>query len=175
MSGYLAHKRQEKNWGCIFHAAYAITHDESLLAYVDDISQTRYRIYLLKHGWVSETYWSDLNLNKADADVWERIADAYRPISDCAVFILDIDSLRHTGLHHAVAVEVPVDPGGRHYVSDSTQDELVTYEGRAEFLESPYARPYAIAYLFRADLQAWPVEDAETVFHEMKAAAAAGV
>jgi hypothetical protein len=148
---YLSHRKQEQSYGCLYHAAYAVTGDERFLSHVENINVARYRAHLAECGYTEVMFFNNVWLSQADETVWRRLARTVR--NGHAPFVLEIDSPNFPGFRHMVAVDFPIREDVVHVVSDSTKDGLLVFANRAEFLASPYAKTYLIAYLQTTDLE----------------------
>jgi hypothetical protein len=160
---YLSHRRQEQSYGCLYHAAYAVTGDERLLAHVENINVARYRAHLAECGYTEVMFFNNVWLSQADEMIWRRLA---RTTRSSHPFVLEIDSPNFPGFRHMVAVQYPGREDAPHFVSDSTKDGIVVFANRAEFLASPYAKTYLIAYVQTTDLGDHPFESAAEALRE---------
>jgi hypothetical protein len=150
----LLHRPQPELYGCMYHAAYAVTHDESLLDHVGDISNGRF--YARLHGlglMVITAYAAALPIASDD---WAMLLQL-----DGTTFLLTIDAERIPGMCHMVAAEVHA-LGVT--VSDSRRAGLQHFTA-AEFLASEYAAAYRVEAPAPAELDAYPHEDAAAAVH----------
>lgn len=143
----LFHRQQTALHGCLYHAAYALTGDGSLLAHVDDISTPRFYARLHALGLMVVALHAG---PPAPPEFW-----AGQPPGE-HLYLLSIAS-RHLGdVEHAVAVSVC--PGVGATVSDSRDPAPRDLDWPA-FLASEYAPARRVEVLAPADVDAYPAED----------------
>jgi hypothetical protein len=61
----LAHLQQQRPYGCLWHAAYAVTRDERLLDNVAEACLIRRHLIALAHGWMINPIFQDTSTDTA--------------------------------------------------------------------------------------------------------------
>ncbi|WP_027480537.1 hypothetical protein [Deinococcus pimensis] len=169
----LWHRKQAERFGCIYHALYAITGDEGVLAHVGDISEARMRTRMTKLGLFTMPVFA----NHGDfTDATPRAFwDTYREMfahdePGHAYLLLSVPSRRVANNWHAVAVKLPNLAADTVEVSDSSEDDVLVYTW-PEFLASWYAHAHVVESVHVADLSLYPFEDARARLAEADRAA----
>jgi len=149
----LEHARQFNLWGCLYHAAYAITGEGTLLDHVCDLSNPRFYARLHGLGLMSMTLYASTDQQPTDSLFWEMLRSHGTPQQ----LLLSIAAVRLPGIQHAVAVELTAEGAT---VSDSRLPALQTFLW-PDFLAGPYALAFRVEVLLPAEVDAYPHEDAE--------------
>jgi hypothetical protein len=138
---YLAHAHQTEPYGCLWHAAFALTGETWMLDHTREINTARYLALLAERGWLDETVWRVAahpgNFMPAKDLEWylEPAAHQTDPNRRFMTLALGLDFGR---LLHRVAVQLPADPLTPHWISDSLKHSIGGFGSRREFLESRY-------------------------------------
>lgn len=154
----LHHRKQESLWGCIYHALYALTGEESLLEHVTDISDPRALIRLHQLGYallpLHVVKFAGPCADQADAGLWRGLVSQL-PEGASALLAVTVDGFI-PNTQHAIAVELSRDEVA---VSDSAHHALQLFD-LENFLSSRYSRANAIEALMPLDLDAFPAVNA---------------
>ncbi len=145
----LFHKKQENPWGCMYHVLYAITGDESLLEFVDDLSVEGMYKRAVERGNLPWTLYTTIARRKAGMEFWGDMLARWPKTS--ILLDLSIDSIQYKefGIRHAVGVLFNLrGEAGVNFpfavVSDSGVDDFRSYDSLEEFVDSPYGQPYIV-------------------------------
>ena len=163
MSG-LHHRPQAALFGCMYHALYALTGDESWLEHVDDFSEPRWLARIQAQGCTVLVFFADLMFDTRtpphwwDALRWNIPAEGKGGQATTHLPVLaTVDGV--SGRRHVVAVALPVNGRDDVLISDSAMPDLRVLTW-AEFLDSTYARASRVEQLLTADLNAFPHQSA---------------
>lgn len=153
----LRHRRQPKVWGCIYHALYAVTGDESLLEHADDLSEFRAltRLHALGYGVYTLHAAMFGGAQPTTPEFWREVT-AQIPAGEAHVLLMTVEGV-HPDLRHAVAMALCRDEA---VISDSALPELIRLS-LPDFLETKYARASEVQSVFPLDLDALPVQPAQ--------------
>lgn len=157
----LHHRKQTELWGCLYHSAFALTGDQTLLAHTSDISDPRFQARLIEHGWMLSTLYAYRGPPQpADALFWLHLRDQLPP-GEGAGLLVAIDAHNIPGCWHSVALMLV--NSGRVSVSDSRLPDLIEYPDLWTFIASPYSQAHQVQVLLPTEVDAYPYEDAQLV------------
>ncbi|CAM4160137.1 hypothetical protein [Deinococcus marmoris] len=156
----LEHRQQIGEIGCLYHSAFSITGDTSLLEHVTDSSAARYQVRLIERGFLTFTlFCSEPPEPPTSPGYWGRLRARFARDNATperhAPLLVSIPGVT-PGWLHQVAVLLPAHAGESLVcVSDSNfaHNNWMTWE---EFLPSVYARAHRIEMLGPLDLDAYP-------------------
>ena len=151
---HLYHRKQEQLYGCIYHAAYAVTGDETFLKHVEDVSWVRWRVRMKEAGYVFEPIYCN-GKEPATPSFWRYWLD-WQADDYGALMILSIHHGKSPTSHTIGAVLSKIEQCV--IISDSLRDGFVTV-GQDEWPEHQYARVRRAEALLDGDLERWPPEE----------------
>lgn len=148
----LYHAHQTLLYGCIYHAAYALIGDETLLEHVSDMStgawlarlgQRGYAVNALYNTYILAGYVDDAPLTRRG---WEQVRSlASRNRMEALPLLVTVVSERVQGFH-LIALHLPHRSIDCVRISDSAKPGLQSLTW-SEFLASRYARSYEVSHL----------------------------
>lgn len=156
----LWHRPQSQLYGCIYHAAYALLGDPTLLDHVDDVGTGAWINRLARRGVVPYHVWqtrlSSRNIPVITARDWEAIRSQAQVRDEAALrLMVTIESTRVQG-YHLIAVLIPNRTvSDMIQVSDSALPELLHMPWR-EFIQSRWAAAYEVEQLVSLNPDAHP-------------------
>lgn len=146
--------------GCLYHSAYAITGEESLLDHVADTNPARWQLRLLALGLMPFTlFCTDPPEPPASLEWWERLRDRFTRDNTTeqrhAPLLISVPGITPGWLHQVAALMPACEGEDLVCISDSNfaQARWVTW---AEFLDTYGARTHRVEMLGPADLNAYP-------------------
>lgn len=152
----LHHSTQPEPYGCLYHAAFAILGDETLLADKRDANPNRFAARLAMRGILRRTLFNDLWQGETELNFWERLRGRLKP-GGFIPLIVYIKSRAELADHHAVAVVFS--ESGQAWVSDSKRPEILAFT-RTAFLVSRYSSAQEVTQLLPRELDLFSYEDA---------------
>lgn len=155
----LLHRQADAPWGCLYYALHAHLQDDTLLDFIDDVSEARWRIRALERGVMIVPWYAD-QLQHCWPDTWH---DLIERSSGSIPLLITVSSKAAPGSRHIVACKMRVGmshEGITFEVSDASQPEAQHFATLDEFLSSRYARAYQIETLISTDMEAHPFEPA---------------
>lgn len=153
----LYHRSQRHLYGCMYHALYALTGDESWLEHVDDLSEFRWLARLHASDAVLLTYFADqVRDTTTPPEFWDTLRANVKLPDIVHLPLLVTIAGRGSFGRHVVAIALPVADDSV-WVSDSALDGL-RHLSYAEFLQSEFARAYMVQALAPAGVEHYPHE-----------------
>ncbi|SMB93326.1 hypothetical protein [Deinococcus hopiensis] len=143
----LHHRHQTTFSGCTYHALYALSGEELLLAHVHDVSEPRFYARIHELGLMAVALYVG---EPAPPAFWTRLHEGEQQ------FLVSIPARRLGEIQHAVALELT--PGHWATVSDSRERQLLHFTWD-QFLASEYAQPHRVEVIAPAVVEAYPFED----------------
>lgn len=172
MKPLLHHHQTEKPWGCLYYALHSHLQDESLLQFVDDVSEARWRIRALERGIMIVPWYAD-QLQHCWPDTWHDLVERSR---GAIPLLITISSKVSPGSRHVVACKMranlPLQGDTSFEISDPSQPELQHFATLDKFLSSRYARAFQIETLASAVLEDHPFESAQEALEAARVSSA---
>lgn len=167
MTPLLHHHQAETPWGCLYFSLYAHLQDESLLEFIDDVSEARWRIRALERG-IMIVPWYANQLQPCWPDTWNDLIE--RSLGSIPLLIT-ISSAVTPGSRHIVACKMRIGMPGHAItfeVSDASKPESEFFGTLDEFLGSRYAKAFQIETLVSTDIEAHPFESAREALEAVR-------
>ena len=159
MTPLLHHQQADTPWACLYYALHAHLQDDTLLDFIDDVSEARWRIRALERGVMIVPWYAD-QLQHCWPDTWH---DLIERSSGSIPLLITVSSKAVPGSRHIVACKMRVGMPGHDLtfeVSNASQPEAEFFGTLEEFLTTRYARAYQIETFVSSDMEAHPFEPA---------------
>lgn len=160
----LGHQHQPQPYGCIYHAAYALLGDPTLLDHIEDDRTAAWVARLARRGVVPYHLWYTRLSSRTEPVITDRDWEAIRSQAqvqqaDTLPLMVTIASNRVQG-YHLTAVLIPSRRmGDVVQISDSALPELLHLSWQ-DFLRSRWAAAYEVEMLVSLDADTHPCEPA---------------
>ena len=156
----LEHQQQVGEVGCLYHSAYAVTGDPSLLEHVADVSAARYQLRLIDRGLLPFTlFCAEPPEPPVSAGYWERLRARFTRDNHTeqrhAPLLVSIAGIT-SGWLHQVAVLIPAHMDEERVCVSDSNFYCLRWQTWSEFLTSLYAQAHRIEMLGPLDLDAYP-------------------
>lgn len=163
----LHHKSQPLLYGCLYHATYAVTGDESWLEHTEDVSQPRWHARLHAAGLMVMTYWSNEVLEQpCPVEFWHELRGRFAALPGEHTHIPLLVTVKGLSVGtHLVAVALPVREDHPVIISDSAKDTQWEMQ-LDDFLLSPWAAALAVESLVPTQLDLYPEDPGHLHFTE---------
>lgn len=148
---FIWHHRQPPRYGCLASSFYACTGDQRFLAHIEEVQTWRLLAIAHGYGYVQLPAFHGMSTLQMTPELWAK-HETYLQSGQMNRYVADVPSLTMPGVHHSVVIAVGNNNGMfEYFVSDSQRDDIIEFESRDEFLESPYAAAFELGMLALAD------------------------